>query len=75
MVSSVVKWREFRGNKKNCYNSDLLSKTEQDWNDLDRSLTGKKPFFSNFNRPDFLTDLKGCQQTATFRTTAHTAKM
>ena len=63
IVTSVVKWREFLGNKKHCDNSDLLSKTHA------KLETGKEkeknPFFK-FIRPDFWTDLNGCRQRLLF---------
>ena len=53
----------------------LWCATQGSLNGLNRSRTGKKPLFS-FIRPDFWTDLNGCKSAeATFRTTAHTAKL
>ena len=53
----------------------LWSATQDSRNGLNRSRTGKKPFFK-FIRRDFWTDLNGCKSAeATFRTTAHTAKL
>ena len=62
-VTSVVKWREFRGNKKNCDNSDLLSKTHAM---LETGQEKEKNPFFKFIRPDFWTDLNGCRQRLLF---------
>ena len=63
IIRPVIKWREFRGNKKNCDNSDLLCKTharlmQDSCNSLNWSRTRKSPFFK-FIRPDFWMDGKG----------------
>ena len=58
IVRSVVKWREFRGNKKKCDNSDLLRKTCEGLTITQCSKPGKnrkKPGFFKFIPPWSLT--------------------
>ena len=64
IVRFVVKWREFRGNKKNCDNFDLLRKTHA--NALNQSRTGKTRFLIYSSR--FLDGFERLSAEATFRT-------
>ena len=66
IVRSVIKWRKFRGNKKIVFTLICYTRFTQDsHNALNRSRTGKNPFFL-FICPDFQTDLNGCRQRLLF---------
>ena len=75
IVRSVVKWREFRGNKKIALTLICYARFTQDSrNALNRSRTGKNQFFKIYSSR-FLDGFERLSAEATFRTTAHTAKM
>ena len=59
IVRSVIKWREFRGNKKNCDDSDLLHKTLARLMQLSKLVKNKKKPVFLFIHPDFWMDGKG----------------
>ena len=66
IVRSVVKWREFRGNKKIATTLICYARLTQDSrNALNWSRTVKSAFLK-FIRPDFWMDLNGCRQRLLF---------
>ena len=69
---SVVKLREFRENKKNCDNSDLLRKTRAV---LQTGEEQGKASFLKFYSSRFLDGFERLSAEATFCTPAHTEKM
>ena len=76
IVRSVVKLREFRGNKKNCDNSDLLRKTYARLTQCSKPVKKReKPVFFKFYSSRFLDGFERLSAEATFCTPAHTAKM
>ena len=64
IVRSVVKWREFRGNKKIATTLICYARPTQCSKPVKNS--EKKNPFSWFIRPDFWTDLNGCRQRLLF---------
>ena len=71
----VVKWREFRANKKYCDNSDLLRKTYVRLTQCSKPVKNrKKSGFFKIYSSRFLDGFERLSAEATFRTTAHTAK-
>ena len=75
IVRSVVKWREFRGNKKIALTLICYARFTQDSrNALNRSRTGKNQFFKIYSSR-FLDGFERLSAEATFRTPANTAKM
>ena len=67
IVRSVVKRREFLGNKKKIVTTRICYArlTQDSRSALNWSRTGKNPFFKFF-RPDIWTDLNGCRQRLLF---------
>ena len=63
IVRSVVKWREFRGNKKIATTLICYARLTQSSKPVKNR---KKPVFITFIRPDFWTNLNGCRQRLLF---------
>ena len=75
IVRAVVKWCEFRGNKKKCVSSDLLRKTHARLTQCLKPVKNRKnPVFLIYSSR-FLDGFERLSAEATFLTPAHTAKM
>ena len=72
IVRSVVKWREFRGNKKIATTLICYASLTQSSKPVKNR---KKPGFYNIHSSRFLDGFERLSAEATFRTTAHTEKM